>query len=141
MAFDSDTLNSIYASTQGFCHLCRRKLSFSRFGCDDGRGAWDIDAVSPHPKVTALLPGCLRCLQKTPPRPTPMSAPVPTVAAEVSAPEPDPDCESQAAEPAEPAQRPLADSALVGGAFGAMLGGLWGAVLGGLVGVGLQLWG
>lgn len=143
MAFDSDTLTSIYASTQGFCHRCRRKLAFSRFGAEDARGAWDIDAVSPHPKVTALLPSCLRCLQKAPARPTPMSAPVPPAVDERAAREPDePDAEAgESLTPVPAAERPLADSALVGGAFGAMLGGLWGAVLGGLVGLGLHLWG
>jgi hypothetical protein len=138
MAFDSDTLNSIYASTQGFCHRCRRKLAFSRFGCCDGRGAWDIDAVSPHPKVTALLPGCLRCVQKPTPRRIPKSAPAPAVAEDrpPAAAEDPPD--EPAANSDEP---PYGDTALVGGAAGAVLGGLWGAVLGGLIAIGLQLWG
>lgn len=150
MAFDSDTLTSIYASTQGFCHRCRRKLSFSRFGIEDARGAWDIDAISPHPKVTALLPSCLRCLQTAPSRPTPMSAPVPAGVGEGDAREPDAsdsdDSESRQSDAdadAKPAASdpPGLQNALVGGAFGALLGGLWGAVLGGLVGLGLHLWG
>jgi hypothetical protein len=138
MAFDIDTLSSIYSSTRGFCHLCHRKLAFSRFGCEDGRGAWDIDAVSPHPKVTALLPGCLRCLQKTPPRPTPMSAPVPAGLDEPAVGGAEPQADDERA--GEGAVQ-LTDGALVGGAAGALLGGLWGAILGGLIAVGLQLWG
>lgn len=144
MAFDSDTLSSIYASTQGFCHRCRRKLAFSRFGCDDGRGAWDIDAVRPHPKVLALLPGCLRCLQRPKPRLPPLSAPAPVVPASKTAAERDAEADAVAAEKPEPEpaeERPLAQPALVGGAAGALIGGLWGAVLGGLIAIGLQLWG
>lgn len=150
MAFDSETLSSIYASTQGFCHRCRHKLAFSRFGAQDARGAWDIDATSPHPKVTALLPSCLRCLQQTSPRPTPMSAPVPAGADERTAREPDPPGER--AEPDEPVSEdspaepragddPALQKALIAGAFGALLGGLWGALLGGLVGLGVHFWG
>lgn len=139
MAFDSDTLNSIYASTQGFCHRCRRKLAFSRFGCDDGRGAWDIDAVRPHPKVTALLPGCLRCVQKPTPRRVPRrtSAPAPAVVVDKKPAASEPHGEP----PATSDEPPIGDTALVGGAAGAVLGGLWGAVLGGLIAIGLQLWG
>lgn len=137
MAFDSDTLNSIYTSTQGFCHRCRRKLAFSRFGCGDGRGAWDIDAVRPHPKVLALLPGCLRCVQKPTPRRLPKCAPAPAVTDD----RPTSKAEEAQAEPPAPTEPPISDTALVGGAAGAVLGGLWGAVLGGLIAIGLQLWG
>ncbi|MDC0670812.1 hypothetical protein [Nannocystis radixulma] len=136
MAFDSDTLNTIYASTQGFCHRCRRKLAFSRFGLHDGRGAWDIDAVSPHPKVTALLPGCLRCVQKPTPRRLPKSAPVPVAGDDKPAARPE-----TGGEPSAHEDEPIGDTALVGGAAGAVIGGLWGAVLGGLIAIGLQLWG
>jgi len=136
MAFDSDTLNTIYASTQGFCHRCRRKLAFSRFGLGDGRGAWDIDAVSPHPKVHALLPGCLRCVQKPTPRRLPRTTPAPVVHEDRPAAAPEPEPAAQAEE-----EDPIGDTALVGGAAGAVLGGLWGAVLGGLIAIGLQLWG
>lgn len=124
MAFDHDTLHSIYSATHGFCHRCRRKLAFARFGRDDGRGAWDIDATSPHPKSTALVPVCLGCLPRAPVRPAP--APV---AAETPVPE---------VLPQKPASRSLSLSALIGGTCGAALGGLWGAVLGGLLGASLE---
>lgn len=127
MAFDHDTLSSIYAATSGFCHRCRRKLAFSRFGRDDGRGAWDVDAVSPHPRATALMPVCLACLQRSPARPARLAPPEP------AAPVP-----STSSTPADEGAA-LSTGALVGGAFGALLGGLWGALLGGLVGATLEL--
>lgn len=123
MAFDRDTLHSIYSATHGFCHCCRRKLAFARFGADDGRGAWDIDATSPQPKSTALVPVCLGCRPRAPARPAPAAAPAP-VPADM---------------PARPAGSPLSLGALVGGACGAVLGGLWGALLGGLVGATLEV--
>ena len=123
-SFDDDTLRSIYAATAGFCHRCRRKLAYSRFGCDAGRGAWDIDAVCPQPRATALVPICRACRQRAPLRPPP---PAPA--------EPAPSSSSGPA--AEGAA--VSTGALVGGAFGALLGGLWGALLGGLVGATLEL--
>lgn len=128
-ALDDDTLRSIYAATAGFCHRCRRKLAYSRFACDDGRGAWDIDAVCPQPRATALLPICRACQQHAPLRPVQDTAPTPAepVPADISPP---------AGEGAA-----VSTGALVGGAFGALLGGLWGALLGGLVGATLELHG
>lgn len=120
MAFDLDTLRSIYRATHGFCHRCRRKLAFSRFGRDEGRGAWDVDAVCPEPKATALVPVCLACAPRLP-----APAPAPTTP---------PACEP----PARAANQP-ALGALLGGACGALLGGLWGALLGGLIGARLDL--
>lgn len=123
MAFDRDTLHSIYSATHGYCHCCRRKLAFARFGADDGRGAWDIDATSPHPKSTALVPVCLGCRPRAPARPAPAPAPTP-VPTDMS---PRPDSAT------------LSRGALIGGACGAVLGGLWGALLGGLVGATLEV--
>lgn len=125
MAFDRDTLHSIYSATHGFCHCCRRKLAFARFGAADGRGAWDIDATSPHPKSTALVPVCLGC------RPRAFARPAPAATRQTSAlPSPPLD---------KPTGTPLSLGALIGGACGALLGGLWGAVLGGLVGATLEV--
>ena len=126
MAFDHDTLHSIYSATHGFCHRCRRKLAFARFGRDDGRGAWDIDATSPHPKSTALVAVCLGCLPRAPIRP----APEVPAAALPPAPKDMPEA---------PAGNSLTLGTIVGGACGALLGGLWGALLGGLVGATLEV--
>lgn len=117
MPFDRETLESIYRASRGYCHRCRRKLSFSRYGQDEGRGAWEIDATSPHPRATALLPVCSGCLHGRAPR--------------APAPAPDPRPPALPAPPVLPDPRP---GALVGGAFGGLFGGVWGAVLGGLVG-------
>jgi hypothetical protein len=128
-AFDDDTLRSIYAATAGFCHRCRRKLAYMRFGCDDGRGAWDIDAVCPAPRATALMPICRACRPHALLRPaqSPAPAPASAVHSDIRAPAPE--------------GTAVSTGALVGGAFGALLGGLWGALLGGLVGATLELHG
>jgi hypothetical protein len=128
-ALDDDTLRSIYAATAGFCHRCRRKLAYMRFACDDGRGAWDIDAVCPAPRATALLPICRACSQRAPLRPAQPrpAAPAEPVPADIPSPAPE--------------GTSVSTGALVGGAFGALLGGLWGALLGGLVGATLELHG
>lgn len=126
-AFDDDTLRSIYAATAGFCHRCRRKLAYMRFGCDDGRGAWDIDAVCPAPRATALVPICRACRPHAPLRPGRSPAPISPAPSDIHAPARD--------------GAAVSTGALVGGAFGALLGGLWGALLGGLVGATLELHG
>jgi hypothetical protein len=126
-SFDDDTLRSIYAATAGFCHRCRRKLAYSRFGCDAGRGAWDIDAVCPQPRATALVPICRACQRRAPLRPPQPAAPARPVPEDISEPAPE--------------GAAVSTGALVGGAFGALLGGLWGALLGGLVGATFELHG
>ncbi|MBL7739074.1 MAG: HNH endonuclease [Chitinophagaceae bacterium] len=36
-------LKVIYCRTQGYCHLCERKLSFINYGIRGAKGAWHIE--------------------------------------------------------------------------------------------------
>jgi 5-methylcytosine-specific restriction endonuclease McrA len=63
---DKGRLKKIYEKTDGNCHLCHKKLSFSNYGNRGGRGAWNIE----HSKAKAnggkdhlnnLFPACIKC--------------------------------------------------------------------------------
>lgn len=43
MAYSEDDLNFIYDRSGGYCHLCRKKLSFTNYGRHGERGAWEVD--------------------------------------------------------------------------------------------------
>ena len=62
-------IRTIYERTNGYCHLCHKKVSLKNYGCRDGRGAWEID----HSRARAnggtdhgnnLLPACISCNRK-----------------------------------------------------------------------------
>lgn len=40
---DDERLNDIYDKTDGYCHICHKKLSFSNYGIHGARGAWEIE--------------------------------------------------------------------------------------------------
>jgi hypothetical protein len=40
---DYERLNRIYDKTDGYCHICHKKLSFSNYACCGAKGAWEID--------------------------------------------------------------------------------------------------
>lgn len=105
-----DALRQIYESTRGYCHACRRKLAFTRYARDTGRGAWDIDA-------RALRPACCACLRGHVPKARGRSA---------------------AQRTPTPAIPRIASGGvrhtLLGGLLGAFVLGPWGALLGGLLG-------
>lgn len=56
----------IYSKTDGCCHLCHRKLSFTNYGIRGAKGGWHIE----HSKAKAnggsdhlnnLFPACIDC--------------------------------------------------------------------------------
>jgi hypothetical protein len=69
MAFDRDTLESIFDATRGTCHRCGRALELPRYGQRGAADGWEIDAARPQPKSTLLLPACIPCLPAATPRP------------------------------------------------------------------------
>ncbi|MBL9103049.1 MAG: hypothetical protein JNL82_19040 [Myxococcales bacterium] len=69
MAFDRDTLESIFDATCGACHRCHRPLELSRYGQHREPGAWEIEPTRPHPKSTVLLAACVACLRPAAPPP------------------------------------------------------------------------
>jgi hypothetical protein len=43
MPFDHIQLNRIFDRTSGHCHICRKKLCRSNYGCVGKRGAWEVE--------------------------------------------------------------------------------------------------
>ena len=60
-------LQRIYRRTDGFCHLCHKKLSYSNYSVIRGsRGAWSIEYSKPKVKgvsdhINNLFPACISC--------------------------------------------------------------------------------
>jgi len=43
MKYDDETLRTIYAKTNGLCHLCWKSIAFSNYGAHGRRGGWEVD--------------------------------------------------------------------------------------------------
>lgn len=43
MAYSNEQLNQIYERTNGYCHICRKKLSFRNYYQLGYKGAWEVD--------------------------------------------------------------------------------------------------
>ena len=43
MRYSEEQLNFIYDRTSGYCHLCRKKLSYKNYGLYRQRGAWEVE--------------------------------------------------------------------------------------------------
>jgi 5-methylcytosine-specific restriction endonuclease McrA len=59
-------LRQIYDRTSGYCHLCRKKLSFDNYNCIGSRGAWHIDHSKPLSRggtdgIGNLYAACVDC--------------------------------------------------------------------------------
>jgi len=63
---ENDRLKRIFRKTDGYCHICHRRLIFANHGIIGARGAWHID----HSKAKAnrgsdhinnLFPACISC--------------------------------------------------------------------------------
>jgi 5-methylcytosine-specific restriction endonuclease McrA len=66
MARTRAELRRIYDRTSGYCHLCRKKLSFANYGRVDGRGAWHVEHSVPRAKggtdhANNLYAACITC--------------------------------------------------------------------------------
>ncbi len=56
----------IYDSTDGHCHVCKKKLSFVNYNRPGRRGAWHVDHSNPISKggtsyLRNLRPACIEC--------------------------------------------------------------------------------
>jgi 5-methylcytosine-specific restriction endonuclease McrA len=66
MPFNEETLRQIYDRTDGYCHICGKKLSFVNYARDGRRGAWEVEHSNPKVKggsdyLRNLLPACIGC--------------------------------------------------------------------------------
>lgn len=66
MAYDDDRLNRIYYKTDGYCHLCGKKLSRNNYGSNGSKGAWEVDhsiakANGGTNHLNNLFPACIPC--------------------------------------------------------------------------------
>lgn len=66
MAYDKETLRTIYNRTSGYCHLCRKKLSFTNYGRAGEKGAWHVEHSIPQAKGGTdhgnnLYAACIDC--------------------------------------------------------------------------------
>ncbi len=66
MAYSDDVLNRIYDRTDGYCHLCCKKLSFSNYARYGYRGVWEVEHSVPLSKggtnhLNNLYPACISC--------------------------------------------------------------------------------
>lgn len=61
-----ERINKVYYKTDGYCHICHKKLSLSNYGKRGAKGAWHIE----HSKAKAnggtdhlnnLFPACISC--------------------------------------------------------------------------------
>jgi 5-methylcytosine-specific restriction endonuclease McrA len=48
MTYDDATLTKIYVRTNGKCHLCHKKLSFTNYGQGGAKGAWEVEHSIPR---------------------------------------------------------------------------------------------
>ncbi len=50
MAYTRAELKNIYDRTSGYCHICHRKMSFTNYGRQGQKGAWEIEHSVPRSK-------------------------------------------------------------------------------------------
>jgi hypothetical protein len=61
-----ERLNKIFDKTDGYCHLCHKKLAFTNYGINGARGSWHIEHSIPKAKdgtdhLNNLFPACISC--------------------------------------------------------------------------------
>jgi hypothetical protein len=66
MAYSEESLNHIYDRTNGFCHICNKKLSFVNYGKPGRKGAWEVEhsrckAKGGTNRLCNLFPACIAC--------------------------------------------------------------------------------
>lgn len=59
-------LKKIYEKTDGYCHICHKKLSLSNYGKNGEKGAWHVDHSIPRAKggtnhMNNLFAACTSC--------------------------------------------------------------------------------
>lgn len=66
MAYDKETLEYIYRKTDGYCHICKKKLSLKNYARQGYRGAWEVEHSNPKAGggtdyLRNLFPACINC--------------------------------------------------------------------------------
>lgn len=66
MAYDTKTLRRIYDRTSGYCHICRKKLSFTNYGRSGQKGSWEVEhsvarANGGTDRLNNLYAACIGC--------------------------------------------------------------------------------
>ncbi len=66
MAYSYDERELIYDRTSGYCHLCKRKLSFKNYAKPGKKGAWEVEHSQPRAKggsdrLSNLYAACIPC--------------------------------------------------------------------------------
>ena len=63
---DPERLQSIFERTDGYCHICHRRLSLANYGKHNSKGAWHIEHSIPKAKggtdhLNNLFAACIVC--------------------------------------------------------------------------------
>lgn len=63
---EKERLQKIYRKTDGYCHICHKKLSFSNYGVHGAKGSWHIEhsiarANGGSDHMNNLFPACISC--------------------------------------------------------------------------------
>ena len=66
MGFSKTDLDYIYRKTNGYCHLCGKKVCRINHGKSGRRGAWHVEHSNPLARggtnyYRNLFPACIRC--------------------------------------------------------------------------------
>jgi len=66
MGYSAKFRERIFNKTNGRCHLCRRTLSFNKYGDVRGRGAWEVEHSVPRARggtdhLNNLYAACVPC--------------------------------------------------------------------------------
>jgi len=66
MVYDKETLEYIYRKTDGYCHICKKKLSFKNYAQQGYKGAWEVEHSKPKGSggtdyLRNLYPACITC--------------------------------------------------------------------------------
>ena len=66
MRYSDEKLSRIYDKTNGYCHLCHRKLSYSNYGKHGKKGCWHVEhSIAKYnggnDHVSNLFAACVPC--------------------------------------------------------------------------------
>jgi 5-methylcytosine-specific restriction endonuclease McrA len=66
MAFSMQERRKVYDRTSGYCHICKKKLSFRNYGRSGLKGAWEVEHSHPQSKggtnrSNNLFAACITC--------------------------------------------------------------------------------
>ncbi len=66
MAFSKSDRRKIYDRTTGYCHICKKKLSFENYGLLGLKGAWEVEHSNPKSiggtnRLNNLYAACISC--------------------------------------------------------------------------------